>query len=260
MGFGDEIMVTGQARVLQERDPRPVAVRGRDGGARWHRLWDGNPRLARPQAVAAGLDVQWLENHPGHRPYVDYGRTTERRWAYTGWRCTPGEIHFSADERRWALPWRGRRLMVIEPHIKPRASPNKRWGFKRSQAAVDILRGAGAPELVQFDWSGAAALEGVRLLAAPSFRHACAVLAQARAYVGPEGGLHHAAAALGVPAVVIFGGMTSPFNTGYDGHVNLYVRGRGSPCGMRVRCTHCDRAMAAITPEAVARHLRALAP
>ncbi|MFQ5954706.1 MAG: glycosyltransferase family 9 protein [Kiloniellales bacterium] len=260
MGFGDEIMVTGQARVMQERDPRPVAVRGRDGGARWHGLWDGNPCLAHPRAVAAGLDVQWLDNYPGHRPYVDYGRSSERRWAYTDWRCTPGEIHFSAAERRWASPWRGRRFVVIEPHIKRQASSNKRWGLMRSQAVVDLVRGAGngGPEFVQFAWSGGAALEGIRQVATPSFRHACAVLAHAGAYVGPEGGLHHAAAALGVKAVVIFGGMTSPANTGYDGHVNLYVDGPGSPCGWRVRCAHCDRAMAAIEPKAVACHVKGL--
>ena len=49
------------------------------------------------------------------------------------------------------------------------------------------------------------------------------MLSGARAAVLHEGGLHHAAAALGMPAVVLFGGMISPRNTGYDVHVNLAI-------------------------------------
>ncbi len=71
-----------------------------------------------------------------------------------------------------------------------------------------------------------------------SFRDACAVLSYARLYVGTEGGLHHAAAALGVPAVVYHGGYISPETTGYDGQIALY-RKDGSPCGQRVHCPHC---------------------
>jgi hypothetical protein len=228
-------------------------------------MWNGNPRIARPEAVARGLDVQWCDNYSGHRPYVDYGRTTKQRWAYTGWRCAPGELYFSPEEIDFAEPWRGREFVVVEPHVKPNASPNKRWGLERMQRLVDLVsRRGGAPELVQFDWSGGPLLRGVTRVRPPTFRHGCAVLSRARAYVGPEGGLHHAAAALGVSAVVIFGGMTSPANTGYDGHVNLFDNGadprtgiRG-PCGMRVPCPHCERAMAAIRPEIVAYHLEQL--
>ena len=86
---------------------------------------------------------------------------------------------------------------------------------------------------------------------------ACTALSGAAAAVLPEGGLHHAAAALGMPAVVIFGGMTSPANTGYDGHVNLFDPAGGeSPCGQRVACAHCRAAMAAIRPDVVAYHLQ----
>jgi hypothetical protein len=251
MGLGDEIMVTGQAHAMGARDSRPVAVRGRNG-ARWHALWNGNPRIARPAEVASGRDVQWLVNGPGRRPYVDYARTSKRRWAYTDWACVAGEIYLSDAEIDWARRQGDGRFAVIEPHIKPGASPNKRWGLERSQAVVDRMGGC---QFVQFAGSAGPPLHGVRVVQAPSFRHACAVLARARGYLGPEGGLHHAAAALGVPAVVIFGGMTSPANTGYQGHVNLFDDGPESPCGRRVRCPHCARAMAAITPEQVAYHL-----
>ncbi len=56
MGYGDEIMVTGAARRLQDAgDPRPVAVLDRHARPRRHPLWAGNPRIATPEAVARGV-------------------------------------------------------------------------------------------------------------------------------------------------------------------------------------------------------------
>ena len=81
---------------------------------------------------------------------------------------------------------------------------------------------------------------------------ACAILEHAALYIGNEGGLHHAPAALGVPAVVIFGGYITPWNTGYDGHINLYADHPLSPCGERLPCDHCRVCMASIKPAAVA--------
>ena len=123
MGLGDEIMATGEARRAQARDPRPVAVRGRDGRQRWDALWADNPRLATPAEVAAGRDLQWIENGPGCRPYIDYGAmrrdwdalhpdrpfTTKVRdaclpWRFTAWRAAQGELHVPRARRR-SGPW-----------------------------------------------------------------------------------------------------------------------------------------------------------
>ena len=259
-------MVAGEARRLwQPGDPRPVAVRDRHGRPRWHPLWDGNPRIARPEQVARGLDVQNIINGPGCRPYVDYVRmeaefaavfpgrpfTTKvcdprLPWRYTAWRASPGELP-SVPRREPG------HYVVIEPHLKAGASPNKDWGWDRWQALVTLRRDL---DWVQLGAGAARVLEGVRPIETADFRAACASLAGARAAVLPEGGLHHAAAALDVPAVVIFGAMTSPANTGYPAQVNLFEPAGGeSPCGQRVPCDHCARAMAAIDPAAVADHL-----
>ncbi len=268
MGYGDEIMVTGEARRRQGAgDPRPVAVLDRHGEPRRHPLWSGNPRIAAAQDLARGLDVQTIVNGPGCRPYIDYAamrgdwdalhpgrpfttRPRDRRlpWRYTDWRAAPGE-----------LPSAGRRApggyVVIEPHIKGAASPNKDWGWARWQ---DLARRLDL-DWVQLGPPGTRLLEGVRHMVTPSFLAACRALSGARAAVLPEGGPHHAAAALGVPAVVIFGAMTSPANTGYDTQVNLFEpAGGASPCGMRVPCGHCARAMARIEPQTVATHLEQL--
>ncbi len=266
MGYGDEIMAAGEARRLQQAgDPRAVAVLDRHGRPRWHPIWDGNPRLARPEAVARGLAVRTITNGPGCRPYVDYARmgaefaavfpgrpfTTKLcdprlPWRYTAWRASPGEL-FQVPRREPG------NYVVIEPRIKAGASPNKDWGWARWQA---LLRRRRDLDWVQLGAGGTRIVDGARHVATTDFRAACAVLAGARAAVLPEGGLHHAAAALNVPAVVVFGAMTSPANTGYDSHVNLFdPLGGESPCGQRVPCDHCARAMAAIAPADVADHL-----
>ena len=144
------------------------------------------------------------------------------------------------------MPWP---FVIVEPNLKPTASLNKDWGFFRYQRLVAMR-----PDVpwLQLGRAGARRLAGTRRLTTPDFRRAAAVLARARAYVGPEGGLHHAAAALGVPAVVIFGAFTAPANTGYDGHLNLYRPHGPGPCGGRRACDDCAASLAAITPEEVA--------
>jgi len=64
------------------------------------------------------------------------------------------------------------------------------------------------------------------------------------------------AAATGTPAVVIYGGVISPANTGYDLHLNQYAG--GEPCGSRKPCRHCRQAMGAIGVPRVVADLRRL--
>jgi ADP-heptose:LPS heptosyltransferase len=89
------------------------------------------------------------------------------------------------------------------------------------------------------------ALAGVEQLETRSFRDVLAVLANASLYIGGEGGLHHGAAAVSIPAVVIFGGFIPPSVTGYATHANL--TGGAEACGSLKPCAHCRKAMAAIS-------------
>ena len=102
---------------------------------------------------------------------------------------------------------------------------------------------------------GTPLLDSAEHIVTGTFRRAAAVISAARACVLPEGGLHHAAAALGVPAVVVFGGFTPIELTGYPGHVNIGAS-LGEACGMRQPCDHCQKWMAKIAPVAVFAELR----
>ena len=122
-------------------------------------------------------------------------------------------------------------------------------GVERTEELVD--RGG---DFVQIGPPGTRVLRGVHYVQTPSFRHGAAVLAVSRAFVGTEGGLHHAAAALGVPAVVLFSEFISPDITGYATHRN--IRHAGATCGARIPCSSCRASMEAITVDEVEKHLK----
>ncbi len=251
MGFGDEIMVTGEAKRLQETDSRAVVILDRHNRPRSHELWRGNPRIV--YSYKYKDEVQFLKNGSYCRPYYDYKDYNKERWVYTNWKCSPGEVYLTKGELKFGEKYKD--YIIIEPHIKRNASPNKSWGFDRTQQLVKIL-----PQVrwAQLGPGHEALLEGVEIIITRDFRSACSVIRNARAYVGPEGGLHHAAAVFNIPGIVIFGGMTSPNNTGYDCHINLVSDDDMTPCGWRIPCDHCKEAMSKFPPELVSEELRRL--
>lgn len=236
MGMGDEVMATGEVRRLRATDPRKVQIVDRHGKVRWSDLWNGNPGIARPDEEG---DFQRHENAGHCRPYIDYERSTRQRWVFRrGYRATPGQLFGIVRDRR------GEGLVLVEPTIKSNASPAKQWGGWRDLAATK------AYAFGQMVAPGQTALPGAVPIRTATFQEACGVMLAARALVLPEGGLHHAAAALGLHAVVLYGAATSPMVTGYDSQTNLWV---DDPAGLgwRIRHAACERAWKQITVERV---------
>lgn len=237
MGAGDELMVTGQVRQMRATNSRKVRVLDRKGQPRWSDLWSGNPGIARPNERGA---LQILRNGPGLRPYVDYTRSTPQRWAYADWRAEPGELFGITPDPR------GEGRVLIEPNLKGNASPNKQWGHGNWLA---LLRATGI-RWAQMCPPGVHALPGVERIETATFKQAAGVLLAARGAVLPEGGLHHAAAALDKRVVVLFGGMVSPRQTGYSCHENIAIDDPEA-LGWRIPHRACDRAWSLITPAMV---------
>lgn len=249
MGWGDELMVTGRVRELQAHDRRKVRV-VYERPNRWFEAYDHNPRMAVPAEQGEFQILRPRVN--GLRPYCS--AKTPERWTWQAYRPPVGELYLTPRERAFGAQYAGR--VIVEPHIKGAASPNKQWGWLRWNKLAWLLAQRGI-RVTQIGAPGVALLEGVECIETPSLRHAAAVIAVARAVVVPEGGLHHTAAVFNVPAVVIYGGFISPEVTGYAGQVPLFVKTDEHPlgCGWRTPCAHCAKAMASITPEAVAVHL-----
>ncbi len=246
MGFGDDIMATARVRALYQKEPVPVLITGPGDRPRWSEIWENNPKITRDRATAG----QTLRDGPGLRPHLDYQRLTRDRFFFKEVGIRPGEIFLTESEKRL-----GRPAILIEPHVKRGASPNKDWGFERFQSVVQTR-----PDLpwAQCDY-GEPLLQGVEAIPTRSFREACGVLSGALAALLPEGGLHHAAAALGVPAVVIFGAYIPPAVTGYAGHVNLY-RDVPEVTGLNRPDPRAEAALASITIAEVVTALESVLP
>lgn len=248
MGFGDEIMASGMARGAMKRGKKIAFGDGKKivWGPWSERIFRHNFNIAKPGSEK-DPNLEWIEHYKGKRLY---NRPAPGRWLWNmDFRAQPGELVFDEAEKRFART-NGSTSILIEPNVPWRktVAANKDWGLANYQDLADRLRHTGL-SLMQFN-HGRDRLTGVNQVSTGAdFRHALLYLSRATLYIGPEGGLHHGAAALGIPAVVLFGGFIPPQVTGYDMHTNL--TGGAEACGSFYPCQHCKKAMEAISVEEV---------
>lgn len=246
MGFGDELLATGMARGASGRGKRIAFGDGkRIIFSPWsEQIFRNNPNIARPGDEGSD-DIEWIAHYKGSRLYNRLS-PDGRKWIWNlEFRPVAGELFFSDDELRFSESI-GSGFIVIEPNVPwfKTVFKNKDWGAARYQALACELSTAGHRVIQFVHESTRVRLESAASLYTPTFRHALAVLSRAAIYIGPEGGLHHGAAAVGISAVVLFGGFIPPSVTGYPTHTNL--TGGATACGRLQSCRHCKDAMAAI--------------
>lgn len=237
--MGDEIIATGQARKLSERTGLSVVIVDARGKARWHPVWENNPR------ISTDMYQQHVKliNGPHCRPYILQQTRAMFRWK--DYAPPVGEIYLSEREKNFARAYRD--CVLIEPNIKGTcSSDNKAWSWDRWQ---ELVNREPSIDWIQSGPANAKTLDGVTRVITEDFRLALAVLSVCKAVVTVEGGLHHAAAALGVPAVVLWSHYISPASTGYQSQTNL--RFASGACGQRNPCPECRKSMERITVEHV---------
>ena len=247
MGYGDEILAAGQAQRNYELSKLPSRINGLNWIPRWHPIWEGNPAIARPDYTGLCNDIL---NGPHCRPYIVYPFTEDSGWTFNRSfhaRDYVAKIYLTATEL--ALGQAARRefgpFVLIDPWSK---HPNLRWPRERWEQLV-----ASRPDLtfVQHYYDGVSyAVTGAQVIT-NSFRDACGVLSAAALYVRGESGMCHAAAALGIPQVTIWGAcMDWDVLGGYAKQRGIGVS--DAPCGSWRSCAHCVTSMAAIPVESVA--------
>ena len=243
-------MSIGEAKRIHQRTGQPVLITDPRGMPVRSDLFTGVPYLI--QKPLRGERYQRHVNSPGHRPYIKL--KTAERWFWNKYRPEPADVVLTEAETAFGRVAKSA-IIIIEPNVKNIGHRNKDWGLGLWQNLVYAIRKEGLEvPLMQMTRPGDRGLAYVSQVPVDSFRKALACLKHARLYVGPEGGLHHGAAAMRTPAVVIFGGFVSPETTGYDQHRNLFTGGEA--CGMRTDCPHCRKAMNAITPEMVLHEIK----
>lgn len=216
-------------------------------------MWEGNPVI-----VAPGQSTDWalrLQSGPECRPYIVYPFSEQTGWTFNkAFKCREhiARIYLTAAERQRGLDARAKYgpYILIEPFTK---HENFRWPLERWDALVHAC-----PDLtfVQHTHRESVSVFGAYPEAA-TFRDACGLIASCDLYVRSESGLCHAAAALGIPQVTIFGGCMDPEVMGfYPGQMVIADSGPGSPCGRWLPCAHCREAMDGIAVDRIIRAIR----
>jgi ADP-heptose:LPS heptosyltransferase len=124
------------------------------------------------------------------------------------------------------------------------------WPFDRWQALIDGLCKS-HPELaiVQVGIANSRPLNNtINLCGQTSFKQAAQMQKIAALFIGTEGGLMHSAAAVKVPSVILWGGVTLPEFAGYPKHHRVlcnYVA--CAPCGHLGWCNNDHACMNSIT-------------
>lgn len=241
MGIGDELMVTGRVRDMVTRHPhiKRVAIIDvrKSNGRRWHDIWRDNPLMVQPGETMTEQDAV-LADHGGNRPYIK--ELVGARWVWRESQPTPGEIYGMEKYEEYTHAARGH--VIVHPALKPGASPSKQWSFENW---LRLVREYPQVKWMQIGERNTPMRLPVPFMETPDFRAAAAALKGAKAAVLHEGGLHHAAAAVGLRAVVLFGGFISPKCTGYTTHINLF-KSHGEftlGCGYRNQCVECNLIM-----------------
>jgi ADP-heptose:LPS heptosyltransferase len=252
VGIGDALIASGEARKLHLLNGHPSIITDRRSRPQWVDVWNGVPYIMKRVDARPVNEINRIVNGPGIRPYI-VGKTPQK-WHWRAFQPTPAEIIFTPAELAFAEPFRG--AVMIEPNTKDIGHPNKAWLPERWEQVAHAVRKLGERTLqcgpsVDTRW-----LTHVNTVITPTFRQAAAVLSVARAFVGTDGGLMHAAAAVGTPAVILWSEYTSPGIVGYPSMVNL--RHAGKACGNRVECPGCRAAMEAISVAEVVTALKGI--
>jgi hypothetical protein len=179
-----------------------------------------------------------------------------------------GEMYLSAAEeedadaicRRHGL---GRDFVVIEPNSKADWFGDLRaWPIDRWQDVVTRIAQAGRCRVVQVGEAGGHRLRDVLDLGGQlPVRTTIALMKRARLFLGLEGGLMHAASAVNVPSVIVWGGLTLPEFAAYpDRHRVLCTYVECAPCGLRGGCPYDKKCLTSIAASGVIDAIVATSP
>ena len=273
MGYGDDIMATAEAREIKKKYPNSIIVFGNGKKVFTSEIFENNPNIYNKKEINYKDNVIWIDNYLGHRPTVDLTKKTNEKKIFWNKKFSPqkGDIFFSGMEidiakkvteksrKIWKQHFNKtpKALIVVEPGVKSaqyqktsgtkiigRSNLNRDWGFDKWQNVVNKFKNECI--FIQTFKGKSKKLNGVFDVDC-NFRIAAAIMSFSNLFIGNHGGFSHAAAALNIDAINVFGGWVSPSITGYDNHTNLYIDSSESPCGSKLECEHCKKCMEKIT-------------
>ncbi|HEY0257036.1 MAG TPA: glycosyltransferase family 9 protein [Candidatus Methylacidiphilales bacterium] len=155
-----------------------------------------------------------------------------------------------AEKAAQLLPVSEKPWVAIQSTGNTKWTENKNWGTEKFARTAQLL----APDfsLVQIGSPADPALPvDLNLCGKIGIRQVFQVLRQCTLFIGQAGFLSHAARAVEVPSVIVYGGFEAPWQTGYTQNINLYSPVHCAPCWLESKCPYDKMCMEMITPERV---------
>jgi len=258
-GMGDDFLYTAVAREWRKRMQRPVDI-----VSAHPELFARNPAVAAvfpPEenvllaAQSSGLRVEAPTYYDAFRRKP---RPTHLRHAIA-MMCDAlgleGEIElrpefFLGDGDFAGVTVRPQTIAVQSSVLSARyPAYNKQWPPQRMAEVVERLRLH--HEVVQLGAPRDPLLPGVADFRGRPVRSVAALLSKCELFVGLEGFLAHLARAVDCRSVIVYGGYSSPEETGYPCNENLYTSLPCSPCWEPTACPYGRKCLDVISVDDV---------
>jgi ADP-heptose:LPS heptosyltransferase len=267
-GIGDSLLFNTVLYKLGQQNRQRYWV-----GSRHPEIYAGNPHVRHlpftNQAIVYRLArvMSWLRIVDGyaHMDYYHAGRIPQKHIMQllaerVGLKETPGKPVIFLSEAELAeklLPASGKPWVAIQSTGNSKWTDNKNWGAEKFAQLANLL--APSFSLMQLGDAGDPPLPvQINLCGKIGIRQVFQALRQCVLFVGQVGFLMHAATAVEVPSVIIYGGFEAPWQSGYGQNVNLYNAVPCAPCWLESKCPHGKKCLEEITPEHVQQELCSL--
>ena len=97
MGYGDEIMITGYAKILKQKYPEHQIVAGnKKSSVISTSIFNNNPNINKFSEVKI-MQTIWIESYSGNRPYF-IKETEDKYYWNTKHRVKIGDLFFSENK------------------------------------------------------------------------------------------------------------------------------------------------------------------
>jgi len=172
----------------------------------------------------------------------------------------PGNLHALDPERHKAATLLASKNLQSGNYVTIEPDTNREWfgdlrawPWENWQSLVDkLLEDDPSRPIVQTGVGSEPLRNVVDLRGRTSFREAAALIETSALFIGTEGGLMHAAGAVGAPSLIIWSGVTEPTFAGLpDQHIILFNRLDCTPCGYRNSCPYDKACIRGITIDQV---------
>lgn len=218
-------------------------------------IFENNPNIARPGQEGQD-NIHWQPHYKKIFPYCSYDGARRKYIWKPDFKAQPGEFFFTADELVCPIE---KPFIVLEPNLawQRQVNLNKDWGEGKFEALGKRLIDDGYTVVQFIHGNSRRIIAGAHHISTPKFHQAAAIMSHASLIIAPEGANHHAAAALGVPAVIVWGDW-SPHTMGYEGQIKLSGKEALQACGNTFNCPHCRQVMDSISVDEVYQAAKAM--